>query len=188
MLKIKLFILILVASTIPAFANNLPPSNYVDEGACPFEGCAYKEWTVNKKTNFYADRNPKSPTVFKADKGEVVTGLTGVVVTTRLGKAKVLKETTVGKENIPVKPGDIIYVISYSMESMKLWVNGHFIDNYVEMIPINEKNISADYAENLAVKEIREPKTEWWVKVQNEKGQIGWTLVNDNFDHMDSLE
>ena len=34
---------------------------------------------------------------------------------------------------------------------------------------------------------VKEPKTVWWVKIRNRKGQTGWTKLADNFDGKDRL-
>ena len=40
------------------------------------------------------------------------------------------------------------------------------------------------YNDNLLL--VSGPKSIWWVKIKNKKGQIGWTKLNENFDDMDA--
>jgi len=87
-----------------------PPIPYYDWGACPSEGCAFKEWTAKKDTILRADHKESSPVVAKIKAGEKVEGLNGVVITTKPGVVKIIKKITLDKEKkILLNPGDIIY-------------------------------------------------------------------------------
>jgi hypothetical protein len=35
---------------------------------------------------------------------------------------------------------------------------------------------------------IPDPKAEWWVKINDLKGRIGWTISHANFKHQDACE
>jgi hypothetical protein len=61
-------------------AAEAPPKVFVDKGACPFECCTYREWTVEKDTQLF-DAVDGKKTVGKAKKGTKVTALTGEVHT-----------------------------------------------------------------------------------------------------------
>ncbi len=152
-----------------------PPSYYEDFGACPFECCTYREWVVVKPTVFYKNRDTKSPIIFRTQKGEHITGLTGVVITLKLGKAIMKRSFVLGdeKNKIQAKRGDVLYLLHYEGEGCyKFWLRGRIISEQIysdDFIPI-----------------LSEPKTVWWVKVKNRKGQIGWSLQPENFGNIDA--
>jgi hypothetical protein len=72
----------------PVF-NLGPPLPYEDSGACPFECCTYREWAVQAETTVRSARDDAAPVAFRVRPGQRVTGVTGVVVTTKLGRAVV---------------------------------------------------------------------------------------------------
>ena len=58
--------------------KDAPPAVYVDEGACPFECCTYREWTVRKSVTVF-DR-PNGRETAHLSKGERLKALTGEVI------------------------------------------------------------------------------------------------------------
>ena len=156
-----------------------PPVNYADYGACPFECCTYRRWSVVKDTVLYKERSEKSGEAFHVRKGEQVTGLTGVVITLKPGKASVRKATTIGtgKRRTQVKPGDVLYLLHYEGEGIyKIWFRGGIYEN--------EVSTAADV--NGKIQLLNEPDNVWWVKVKNSRNQIGWSKQDKNFGDMDA--
>lgn len=163
---------LLLATSVYA-QNPQPPANYADNGACPFECCTYRRWSVTKDTALYQQRSEKSGVAFRVRKGEHVTGLTGVVITLKPGKASVKKPTMIGegKRKIRVKPGDVLYLLHYLGEGFyKTWFRG----------------VTYDLEMSDTIQVLTEPDTVWWMKVKNSRNQIGWTRQNDNFGDMDA--
>ena len=153
-----------------------PPQYFEDPGACPFECCTYREWTVLSNTVFYKDRATNSPVVFEAKKGEHVTGLTGVVITSKPGKAIVRKAITLGedKNKVRARPGDALYLLHHVGEGyMKFWLRGRILSDQIY-----------DGAGTFRI--MSQPETVWWVKVKNQQGKIGWSKQTDHFGNMDS--
>ncbi len=143
---------------------------YVDNGACPFECCTYRNWTVDKATDVRTAMRDGASIAFKLRKGEKVRGLTGAVITTQAGEVRVLKRTQIG--NRMANPGDTLYILTYEGEGYsKVWYRGR---------------ISSEETYDRAVfREIRQPKSVWWVKVRNSKGKIGWSRQPENFGNKD---
>lgn len=179
-LRILLF---LIFCAVPLFgmalSSDQPPKNYKDDGACPFECCTYREWTVNKTTVFYEKPSADSKVVFTAAKGESVIAITGFVVTLTPGRVVVKKSIRLGQDDqkTTVSPGDTLYLLHYEGEGFfKFWVHGQI---YSDAIPfVGEQN------EFLEAKS--EPEGVWWVKVKNSKGIIGWSRETDHFDGEDA--
>src|SRR5713226_2659673 len=109
-----------------------PPIPYYDHGACPFECCTYREWTATTEAVLRKEFNESSPVVSTVKPGEKVRGLTGVVITTKAGPVKILKTQTLhrdnGKDEVSLKPGDVIYNIHYVGEGYdKFWFKGQLL-------------------------------------------------------------
>ncbi|HEV7644948.1 MAG TPA: hypothetical protein VGO50_13470 [Pyrinomonadaceae bacterium] len=150
-----------------------PKMPYRDAGACPFECCTYREWVANKATVLRTKMSEGSSIAFKVKKGEKVRGVTGVVITTQAGVVKALENTVIGESKIRLKAGELIYLLTYTGEGFyETWVKG--------------KIFSDSFYDNTALKLVSEPKSVWWVKIRNRKGQIGWTKLPENFDNKDS--
>ena len=164
--------LILGAFGSAAFGQKIkgPPTPYVDKGACPFECCTYREWTANKPTAARRSMSDASPVSFRMKTGEKVVGVTGVVITTQPGIVRVLKKITLGK--VKLNRGDELFLLTYLGEGFsKIWFKGRIFED-------------APYDES-TFKLIRQPKSIWWVKIKNRRGQIGWSRQPDNFDNKD---
>jgi hypothetical protein len=161
-----------------------PPMPFVDDGACPFEGCVYRDWTANASVQVF-DRHccvylesPK-PT-FTVKRGDVVTAMTGVEIFTKagLGTIDLAHEFYVGSPEFPresgqtisLKQGDVVYLLTYHGEGeYRAWFNG--------------KLGTIDTAAGVQVKR---GEHVWWVKIRNSAGQIGWTNQPALFDGKDA--
>jgi len=171
--------IILVALSVQAFAQKLSLP-YNDVGACPFECCTYREWAANKPTVLVKDMTENSPSVFKIRKGEKVQGVTGVVITTKAGIGRATRNANLEyydekkntTRNVPIKKGEQFLLLTYLGEGVyKVWYKGQILQSSME---------------DSQFKRLSEPKSIWWVKIKNRKGQIGWTKLTDNFDNIDS--
>lgn len=101
--------------TIFASASNPPPKIFIDKGACPFECCTYREWTVEKDTEIF-DKINGTKKVGKAIKGAEVKGLTGEVHTVPM--------------KIKRKSGKEFFLLTYQGEGFwKIWQDGAVISN-----------------------------------------------------------
>jgi hypothetical protein len=156
-------------NTISLSHDELPQFPYEDAGACPFECCAYRNWIANKDIEIQQDRNENSPTLFNIKKGEWVKALTGVVITTVPGQAKLIKPTTIN--GMSAKIGEIVYLMTYHGEGeYETWYKGKKWEPYADVD---------------ALEIIEKPVSIWWAQIKNNKGQIGWTKDTDSFDNQD---
>ena len=185
------FLCVLVAAAAQtARAQRTPPRNYEDRGACPFECCTYRDWSVTADTVLYRGRSAKSRAAFRVRKGERVRGLTGVVVTLKPGRAVVIKATTLGYEEgkkLRVKPGDVLYLLHYEGEGVyKIWFRGKIYEHEMPYAPGGHYKNTPGGPMSEFIRKEGDPKTVWWVKVRNRRGQVGWTKQNENFGDMDA--
>jgi WD40 repeat protein len=173
-----------------------PPMPFCDPSACPFEGCNYGEWTVDRDAAIYLSRQEGSDVAYSVRQGERVTAITGVVVTTELGRAESPKDlrliayesdggtgrdvvgvpnTLVVKDPFPpyhtevgveIRKGAVLRVLSYAGEGN--WRVWYQNNAFTAFIP--EVTL--------------EPVNAWWVNIRNSAGQTGWTSETDAFSGM----
>jgi hypothetical protein len=163
-----------------------PKVPYEDHGACPFECCTYRMWTVNAETPVRTDRRDNAPVAFRVRVGEVVDGLTGVVVTTKLGRATIREPIVVDSDKLELRPGEVVYVVNYSGEGVwKIWARGRL---YHLEIAGKQETCGGQERESVpcAAQIVEEPKTVWWAKVRNRTGHEGWTRQLGHFDNVDA--
>jgi hypothetical protein len=160
---------LLVASALFAAQRNTTdktaPHTYVDVGACPFECCMYRQWTVKERTALL-DRPNGKEIITTLSIGEVVTGLTGEVIS-----SPVPVKADHDVPDTPIKSGDTFYVLHYEGEGYwKVLFSGKATDVHQSVINLPQ------------------PKTQWSVKIKNSHGNIGWALSHGNFAHQDACE
>jgi hypothetical protein len=166
---VSLFLLIACLSS-DAAAQDGPPVPFADKGACPFECCTYRQWTVKKPTPIHSLMSDGSSIAFRLRTGEKVRGLTGTVITEKAGIAQALK--SIEQDGVRLRAGDRIYLLTNLGEGfMKGWFKKRFFQ--------------AEPYDTSTFKIVRDPKSVWWVKVRNGKGKIGWSRQPENFGNMD---
>jgi hypothetical protein len=147
------------------------PRPFEDPGACPFECCVYRDWVAEKDIPIYAERSTDSPVLARLQKGESVTALTGVVVTTRPGLARVTRSLSL--DGVRAKVGDVVELLTYGGEgTYKLRFQGRVIGP------------NGDYMNSLTI--TASPESVWWVKVKSKRGQTGWSNAPDAFGNKDA--
>ena len=164
-----------------------PPIPYEDPGACPFEGCVYREWQATDTVVVRRTRSTDAPIVFRVRKGETVTALTGVVVTISPGRVRFRERVDLSSLSgaVRVEPGDTLYILTYQGEGFtKAWFKGRLYDE----LDGGMEFFRCDSEPNSCVGTIVErPQRVWWVQVRNAKGQTGWTNQTTSFDGKDAL-
>ena len=97
-----------------------PPIPFEDVGACPFEGCVYRDWIANGPVTVRTGRSPDAPVAFTLKKGDHVQAITGIVVTVKPGRVQFRKAvdlaTTAG--TFHVEPGETVYLLTYHGEGV----------------------------------------------------------------------
>jgi hypothetical protein len=152
----------------------------VVENACPFEGCTFRQWTVEKDSVLYTTWHDDRKQISQAKQGERVQGLTGVYITLQPDRFLVTQPIPA----FSLKTGDVILQYGeWGEGASDLWANGerHKYFNWGEdengQLILGEANITL----------IRHGVKEWWVQVKALDGKTGWAISNGNFGHMDQL-
>ncbi len=148
------------SSTGVAGTNSANVVVFQDRGACPFECCEYRNWVAKKDVITKRDMSDQSPVAFRINKGDWVEGVTGVVLTTKLGQGRVNRPVVLGAHR--VKPGTLVEVLNYAGEGVyKLRFRGAVIE------PGAYDDSSIDI--------VNEPTSIWWVNLRNKQGESGWS-------------
>ena len=166
----------------------LPPTPFEDAGACPFEGCTYREWTAKERVPIKVARRSSAPLAFNVEVGEKVTAMSGVVVTLRPGRVQFRERTTLrsGKGDVQIVPGETLYLLTYQGEGFsKVWLRGQLLTDVDITQFVN--GICDDQPRRCLGKVIEEKRTEWWVQIRNRSGRVGWTREPEKFDGKDAL-
>jgi hypothetical protein len=176
-----------------------PPVPYEDAGACPFEGCVYREWTANGPVTARAARIRNASIVFTVPRAAKVTALTGVVITVKAGRVRFRQPidlqvvgrsgslTATENGSLHVEPGETLFLLTYHGEGFtRAWFKGRVYD---EVDGSEFFNGLCDAEPDRCNGQILErPERVWWVQIQNVQGQIGWTDQPERFDGKGALE
>jgi hypothetical protein len=158
----------------PPVASEPPGMPYEDFGACPFEGCTYREWTAREAVPVLADHRDGAAVAFTVAPGERVIALSGLVRVTRPGRitftAPAAIETSAGP--IEMRAGETIYLLTPTGE-------GHHVGSIRGRIIRDVDGGSGPLVEPV--------QYEWWAQVQNAAGRVGWVRMMRQFDGTDRL-
>lgn len=149
-----------------------PPAIYVSKGACPFEGCVYREWTA-RRPMAVLDHPGGTRIVARIRKGERVRAITGEVHSRPLRVIATRDHPEPGSYE-PTSPrirkGEVFYILHYLGEGQwRVWFRGRL--TVIEGRPPNAPR----------------PRTTWWAKVKTGRGITGWVIATDKFDGQDML-
>ena len=163
----------------PSAATGTLPVPFESEGACPFECCVYRTWTVQRATDVRASRESGAPVAFTLQPGEKVEALTGVVVVTRPGRGRAPRDVAV--EGLgALRAGDEVSVLHPLGEGFWLvWREGKKGSAQVGRKPARPGPWDPELYETEAA-EFR-----WWIQIRDGKGRMGWTDAPDNFGNKD---
>lgn len=165
-----------------------PPLPYADQGACPFECCTYRKWTVLKPFTLHERPDDESNIVSRHPGDGTVEASTGVVITRVAAEIRILKKMRLGNEQgtdtpggLELEPGEIVYALHYLGEGYSLfWVRGKLL----EAGEIDPRLVAN--AEQTEYRVITEFEYEWWARIVAADGKAGWALVREQFGNMDA--
>lgn len=167
---------------------NPPPMPFEDAGACPFEGCVYREWIAKETIGVKTDRRDSSSVAFRVQPKERVTAVTGIVVTIKPGRVQFREPTMLATSggNIDVMPSQTLYLLTYQGEGFtKVWFQGKVYTD-VDTTAFMDSRCENDPS-RCTGKVIEQSVTHWWVQIRNRRGQVGWTRETEKFDGKDAL-
>jgi SH3-like domain-containing protein len=168
--------------------GGVPPVPYVEMDACPFECCQYRDWRASRpitaQDGWDDPRNTsRRKTAFGIPRGDTVTAMTGLIMTTKAGHLRVSKDATLtsvpsrfpkqAPETVSLHAGDTVYLlVPHGQNNYTIWFDGRVF----EAVDLNDAIVNAMAQTAIPPKEIFEqPAYEWWVRVRNQQGDVGWT-------------
>ncbi|MBI2091366.1 MAG: hypothetical protein HYT78_21955 [Deltaproteobacteria bacterium] len=178
----KLLFAIAVA-LLPGVATTAdsPPAEYIDKGACPFECCVYRAWTVESDTVAYAvpDKNAKVIGLLKA--GAIVQAITGQVHSSPA-------RFVVNRPHAEYRPGDVLWVYTYLAEGyFKVWRDGAMQEEDLGFSPYGgSPGARCENKEQCWGQLEKELTFTWWVKVRAKEGWEGWSNRPEHFGNKDA--
>jgi hypothetical protein len=161
-----------------------PPVPYEDVGACPFEGCVYRDWVANDTITVRRDRRADAPIVFTLMKGERVKAMTGVVVTLKAGRVQFRKPVDLYSTSgaLHIEPGQTLYLLTYHGEgSTTAWFQGRLYKG----VDGSTAFFNAMCTDDCVGKILERPQSVWWAQIRNGNGEIGWTDQPRKFGNRD---
>ena len=159
-----------------------PPAPYVVKGACPFECCTYRTWSVKTNTTLYSEPDRQSKPVGVVKAHEAGQGITGEVHSTPV-------KFIVKMPHESYKPGDFLWVYSYQGEgSFLVLKNGELASEELPFSPYDEKSgthcqENDEYCWGVLEEKMSNP---WWVKVKSTNGLEGWSDEPEHFGNKDA--
>ena len=156
-------------------ATSGPPIPYEDIGACPFEGCTYRDWIANGPVTVLTDRRADSPAAFTLAKDDHLTAITGIVITMKPGRVTFRKaaEMSSSAGMLRVEPGDTLYLLTYQGEGQSVaWFKGRLYD-WVDGSEFINGLCGRGRVCNGTIVEM--PQSVWWIRIRSRQGLTGWT-------------
>jgi hypothetical protein len=155
------------------------PVPFESQGACPFECCVYRTWSVERATGVRAAREKGAPVAFTVRPGDKVEALTGVVVVSRPGRARAPRDVAV--EGLgTLRAGDEVSVLHPLGEGFWLvWRDGRKGSAEVGQKPTGPRMWDPQ------LHQTSRSEYRWWVQVRDGPDKVGWTDEPENFGHKD---
>ena len=168
----------LVSSGVRAGPADLHPTVYVDEGACPGEGCSYGAWRVERDTVLLDKPRRGAKVVAHLRRGEAVTALTGQVTT-------VPARFVVKRDRGDFLRGDAFWVYTYLGEGyFKIWHDGRMQEDDLGFSPFpggTAGDRCQDSVESCWGALDRPLQMTWWFKIRDDHGIEGWSKDDESF-------
>ncbi len=186
-------LIFVLLSTGVAVSGDKPPPTYVDLGACPFECCTYRTWTVSEATTLW-NAPEGNAVVGYLRKGDSVQGLTGEIISKPLAVkadhdiSAVSAGQSEDEPDMSIPTGGTFYLLHYDeLGYWKVWLHGKIA--FVHESAITNKTMpQPPTGWWVNSKTMPHPKADWWVKVKDAAGNVGWTLSDGHFLHQDACE
>ena len=153
----------------------VPVLPFYAENACPFEGCAYREWTALSDTPAFStwDRRRKQHATVR--KGAKVVALGGIVITSRPGVIHLDRDYP----EAGLKRGDTVLTYTYLGEGFsQVWVNGRFFETYD--ISFTKWPDGTGCGSDCAATYVDLGKKAWWAKLRMKSDATVWVEMDDD--------
>lgn len=168
-------------------AGTPAPQPFADSGACPFEGCMYRNWRAQRPVDVRVAHSRDSAVVFQIPANAVVRAVTGIVYTTTPGEVRFADSITIaaGRDSLHITPADTLFLLTSQGEGT---FKARFKGRVVEGVDGSSfSNGACPRVVRCAGTLVVRPTYVWWVKVRDASGREGWTDEPEAFDGKDAL-
>ena len=150
---------------------------FIDKGACPGEGCMYRErWVARSAVDLLKAPDSTAPIIATAKSGEVVRTVTGEVHT-------IPGRFVVHRQHDEFLPGDEVLVYTYLGEGVfRIRHNGRLKETDLDFGPGGGSNGKRCDVQARCWGTLQEElQFTWWVLVRTTTGVEGWTQNASGF-------
>jgi hypothetical protein len=92
-----------------------------------------------------------------------------------------------GDDGVFVPKGTLIYSLHYLGEGYSLlWYDGKTYSDTVPSVESFRQNFPVGVPQDIGLRPESDPKTVWWVLIENATGEVGWSDQPDNFGNKDA--
>lgn len=153
---------------------NAPALPFYDWNACPFEGCAYREWKAGREVAVYNTWKEPRHKIAQLRQGAEVTGITGVVITLRPGVVRLDRDLP----EFGLKVGETILTYTYRGEGYSaVWFKGRFYPEFD--LTFTQAPNGQGCSRDCAATSVDPGKSVWWAQIRLKGGQTGWVNMED---------
>ena len=169
---------------LAASARGAPALPLYDWKACPFEGCAYRQWTARQAAVVYDTWKPTRKVITRLAKGETIVALRGVVITFRPGRIRMDRDLP----ERHLKRGDVILTYAYRGEgTSSAWVNGRYESDF-DISFTKWPDGTGCGGQYCAATYLDVGNKQWWAEVKLPSGRKGYVWMDHaHFDGSDLL-
>ncbi|MEP6963492.1 MAG: hypothetical protein ABI995_15535, partial [Acidobacteriota bacterium] len=151
-----------------------PALPFSDWGACPYETCAYRQWTVHRSVTVYDTWKPERRQIGRFAAGDQVIGITGVVITFRPGVVRMDRDLP----DQDLRRGDTVFTYAHRGEGFSaVWFKGKYrtlfdisFARWPDGTGCGGTHCAATYVDL--------GKKSWWVEVKQTSGRTGWVEMD----------
>jgi hypothetical protein len=161
-----------------------PSLPFFDWKACPFEGCAYRQWTAREAVTVYDTWKQDRRSIARLSAGDTVDGVTGVVITFKPGVIRMDRDLP----DQGLKRGDTILTYTYRGEGFAaVWFKGRYYSEFDISFAKGPDGGGCGGA-HCAATYVDPGKKVWWAEVKLTSGRMGWVDMGQaSFDGVDML-
>jgi hypothetical protein len=174
---VRMVALMICAGILPStFGQDgrAPALPYYDWRACPYEGCAYRQWTVHRPVTVFDTWKLGRRPIAQLAEADMVTGLTGVVITFKPGVLRMERDLP----EVNLQRGDTVLTYAYQGEGFSaVWFKGKYHESFDISFTKWPDGTGCGGA-HCAATYIDLGEKSWWANVKLRSGLTGWVEMD----------
>jgi hypothetical protein len=151
-----------------------PALPFYDWGECPYEGCAYRQWTAHWSVTVWDTWKQGRQPIAQLAEGDKVTGITGVVITFKPGLIRMDRDLP----EADLRRGDTVLTYAYRGEGFSaIWCKGRYHSHFDISFAKWPNGMGCGGA-HCAGTYVDLGKKSWWAQVKLLSGRTGWAEMD----------